>query len=284
MINKILVFYDNSLLYNSNNTFLFFFIFFALILFLFAVSFVKFVRSFRSVIAEIRQQSTTRSHKKRPYIKMLLKQTTLMGKAFSRWIDITEQRVMSRIHAIVTVVAREIFIPMIIIFTISAFLGVLLTPVAFAQKLPVTTYQFLWPGILPDHPLYKLKVLRNKIIYNIIYRPVKRVEFDLLMADKTLYASKLLMDQGKWELAKETALKGENYFSMLVADYARVKQRDEIIPGTLRTRIDQAYEAHQQLIDYLGQKARGSDKKTYQDIDFFSDENYRVLQNLDNPQ
>lgn len=283
MINDMLNFYDNSLLYNPNNTFLFFFIFFALILLLFAVSLVKFARLLRLALAEIRHVSL-RTHKKRPYMKILLKHSIFIAKASSHWIDIIEQKVMRRIHKIVAAIAREVFISVIMIFIISAFFGVLLTPVAFAQKLPVTTYQFPWPGILPDHPLYKLKVLRNKIIAKIIYSPMKRVEFDLLMADKTLYASKLLMDQGKWELAKETALKGENYFSILVADYARVKQRNEVIPGQLRARIDQAYEAHQQLIDYLVQKAPEADKKTYQDIDFFSDENYRVLQNIDNPQ
>ena len=112
---------------------------------------------------------------------------------------------------------------------------------------------------------------------------MKRVEFDLLMADKTLYASKLLMDKGEGDLAKETALKGENYFSILVADYARAKQKNEILPDELRIHIARAYQAHQQLIDYLKQKASEADKKTYQDIDFFSDVNYQVFQNLQNP-
>lgn len=281
MINDIFVFYDNSLLYNPNITFLFFFVLFVFFLFLFFRGLLFFARSLQLVITEVRQIHIVlpyrkHPHKKRPYISLLLKNTIFMVKVLSRWVDITEQRVVKRIRKIVDAIAREVLIPMIIIL--------LLTPVVFAQTPLVTAYQFPWPGMLPDHPLYKLKVLRNKIIANIIYSPVKKVEFDLLMADKTLYAGKLLLEKGQGELAKETALKGENYFSILVADYARAKQRNEVIPWQLRVRIVRAYEAHQQLIDYLGQKAPEADKKTYRDIDFFSDENYRVLQNLDNPQ
>lgn len=310
MINKILVFYDNSLLYSPNSTFLFFFILFAFLLFLFFRCLRFFARSLRSMATIVRQIYTKGSflnnlsyylglrpfgkyrlvppfmahlqRKKRKKIR--IKQFILLGRKYLRVLDNIEKKVLNRIHKIFDAVAREVLIPVIVIFFISVFSGILSRPVVFAQKPSVTAYQFPWPGILPDHPFYKLKVLRNKIIYNIIYSPVKRVEFDLLMADKMLYASKLLLDKGEGDLAKETALKGENYFSILVADYARVKQRNEIISGKLRTRIDQAYEAHQQLIDYLGQKAPEADKKTYQDIDFFSDENYRVLQNIDNPQ
>ncbi len=37
------------------------------------------------------------------------------------------------------------------------------TPVQEATQM-IVKYDLAFPGILPDHPLYKLKVLRNKII------------------------------------------------------------------------------------------------------------------------
>lgn len=288
MINDILIFYDNSLLYSPNSTFVFFFLFFFVLIVFFLFLFFRYLRillrSLRSAKAIVKQIYTVRPHKKLSHKKLafknillkLLKQFILLVRQFLRVIDAMERKTLKRIHKIVNAIAREVLIPVIIIL--------LFTPVVFAQTPPAAAYQFPWPGILPDHPLYKLKVLRNKIIAKIIYSPAKRVEFDLLMADKTLYASKLLLDKGQGELAKETALKGENYFSILVEDYARAKQKSEKIPWQLRAHIDRAYEAHQQLISYLRQKSAEADKKTYQDIDFFSDENYRVLQNLDNPQ
>lgn len=278
MINNIFLFYDNSLLYNPNTTFLFFFVLFAFFVFLFFISLQLFVRLLRSAVVIVRQMRIVRPHKKHPYKNVLSRQFVFLVRELLRVIDVIERKALNRIHKILDAIVREVLIPVIIIF-------IFLTPTVFAQKPFTTAYQFPWPGILPDRIyLYKLKVLRNKIIANIIYSPVKRVEFDLLMADKTLYASKLLMDKGQGDLAKETALKGENYFSILVSDYARAKQRNEVIPGQLRARIARAYEAHQHLIAYLEQKAPETDKKTYWDIDFFSDENYRVLENLQNPQ
>lgn len=37
-------------------------------------------------------------------------------------------------------------------------------------------YKLTWPGILPDQPLYKLKVLRDKIISKLIFDPIKKIE------------------------------------------------------------------------------------------------------------
>lgn len=142
------------------------------------------------------------------------------------------------------------------------------------------TYNYPWPGILPDQKvLYKLKVLRNKVISKIIYSDVKRVEFDLLMADKTLYSAKLLMEKGNTELAKDTALKGENYFSILVSDYNNVSRQ---IPVWLDGKIDLAYLAHQILIQELFDKAPEKDKNVYKEIDYFSNVNYAFIQKIRN--
>lgn len=133
------------------------------------------------------------------------------------------------------------------------------------------SYAFPWPGVLPDRPiLYKIKVFRNKLILKMLSRPVSRIEFELLMADKTLYAAKLLLEKGKTALAKETALKGENYMSMLVSEYSKVAN----VPLRLEEKIDQAYPAHQDLIARLGEN--------YKDVDYFSKTNYTLIQKIRN--
>ncbi len=175
------------------------------------------------------------------------------------------------------------------LFLIFCLLFIVISPASAAEnkvnsKTPMSEaridYQFPWPGILPDHPLYKLKVARNKLIYKIIYNPMKRVEFDLLMADKTLYASKLLLEKGQGELAKETALKGENYFSVLVSDYGTVLAKKQKLPFNLYQKIDKAYQAHQQLIKYLRENATEEDKATYDQVDYFSKSNYQSFLEL----
>ena len=167
------------------------------------------------------------------------------------------------------------------------FAGVILTIClmyfVFAPKALAAEYSLAWPGILPDNILlYKLKVLRNKIIYRIIINPVKKVEFDLLMADKTIYASKLLVDKGEIVLAKDTALKGENYYSMLVQDYNNALLAGKKIPQDLDRKITLAVMKHQEVFKNLESKVTGEDKKTFQIVDNFSKINYQFIAGLRN--
>lgn len=156
----------------------------------------------------------------------------------------------------------------------------ILTPSAFSKS---TDYTLLWPGILPDNKLYKLKILRNKIIEKIIISPVKKVEFDLLMADKTIYASKLLADKGKIALAKDTALKGENYYSMLVQNYNHALLKGKKIPFSLDQKITLAAIKHQEIFRELENKVNSDDKKTFQIVGYFSRINYQFIIGLRSP-
>lgn len=144
-------------------------------------------------------------------------------------------------------------------------------------------YKLEWPGILPDNPLYKVKVLRNKIIYKLIYSPIKRVEFDLLMANKTLYASQLLFNKGEIDLAKETALKGENYMSLLVSDNVVVLSKKQHIPEVLDRKIKSAFIAHRKLLDDLISKSTGEDKKIFTQVQYFLKVNKEAYENPKRP-
>lgn len=89
-------------------------------------------------------------------------------------------------------------------------------PLALAQEtLPLgpqpsptpNEYNLPYPGILPDHPLYLIKQLRDQILLNLIASPVKKTEFHILLADKYLAMSTLLLDKNKPDLAVETVKK-----------------------------------------------------------------------------
>lgn len=144
-------------------------------------------------------------------------------------------------------------------------------------------YKLAWPGILPDNKLYKLKVLRNKIIEKMIINPVKKVEFDLLMADKTIYASQLLVNKGEIELAKETALKGENYYSILVQDYNNALLSGKKIPRDLDQRITKAALKHQEVFKEIEKKVSGADKEAFQAAHNFSIINFNFIEGLRHP-
>lgn len=138
-------------------------------------------------------------------------------------------------------------------------------------------YTFPSPGMMPDSKLYKLKVLRNKIVEKLIIGFVKKIEFDLLMADKTIYASKLLMEKRKVDLSKETALKGENYYSMLVQNYNMALLSHEQIPSWLDRKITLAAIKHQKVFKQLEDTVTGENKKTFQIVSKFSKINYDFI-------
>lgn len=125
-----------------------------------------------------------------------------------------------------------IFMKFIIVFIVF-FFSLFTVPVVFAQfdeviSLDATDsaviapqkkveYELAYPGILPDHPLYFLKASRDRLVSFLINDTAKRAEFDLLTADKRIYAGIFLINKGKDELAVSTISKGNNYFEEAIA-------------------------------------------------------------------
>lgn len=167
-----------------------------------------------------------------------------------------------------------------VLFCISSFF-VFSNPVFASGK--VVSYNLAWPGILPDSPFYKVKVFRNKILEKMIISPVKKVEFDLLMADKTILASKLLLDKGEVSLAKETVLKGENYYSQLVQDYNKTLLQGYQIPHDLDKKITLAAKKHQEVFKEMEDKVGHKDRETFQIVTKFSKINYEFIKGLRTP-
>ena len=91
---------------------------------------------------------------------------------------------------------------------------ILMFTYACAQEArPITTpepknqqveYALPYPGILPDHPLYFLKNVRDWLLKIFISQPVRKTEFEMLLSDKSLNMAIFLADQGKKDLALKT--------------------------------------------------------------------------------
>src|SRR3989344_8190118 len=144
---------------------------------------------------------------------------------------------------------------------------------AFAQEISPTPqpspsptpvkYNLPYPGMLPDSPFYKLKVLRDKIMLVLIQDPMKKVEFHLLLADKRISMSKSLVGKGKIELAKETALKGENEYTLITFLLKDVEKK----PGKqLFDRLQNAALKHQEVLNEIVTEVSEKDKKTFETV------------------
>jgi hypothetical protein len=117
-------------------------------------------------------------------------------------------------------------------------------------------YNLPYTGILPDNPLYFLKALRDNILNLFITDPVKKANYDLLMADKRVGAASALIDKGKVDLAITTLSKSGNYFYLAIQQAARAKKQGEKTNEIL-SKLLTASLKHQQVIFQMEEKTRG---------------------------
>ena len=156
-------------------------------------------------------------------------------------------------------------------------------PHAFGQEsLPTPSptpikYDLPHPGMLPDSPFYKLKVLRDKVMLVLIQDTNKKAEYHLLLADKRIHMAKLLVDKGNVELAKETALKGENEITNLVN---LLKDKREKPSKELFDRVETASMKHQEVLGEIAKKVGDKDKETFETVIYFSKVNLEELRKI----
>ncbi len=121
-------------------------------------------------------------------------------------------------------------------------------------------YLLAYPGILPDHPLYKLKALRDAILEFIISDPLKKTEFYILQADKRLGMGMALINEQKSQLAETTVSKGTKYLIKAVDQIALYAKNGTPTPGYLVDRITKSLQKQEEVITELITKAQDSDK------------------------
>lgn len=86
------------------------------------------------------------------------------------------------------------------------------TPTPMVTPTPtLVDYYLPYPGILPDHFLYPLKMVRDRILLFLTVDSLKKADLLLLFADKRLGAGRALVEGGKIDLGVSTLTKAEKY-------------------------------------------------------------------------
>jgi hypothetical protein len=137
---------------------------------------------------------------------------------------------------------------------------------SFAQGTPSAQilnaqYELPYTGILPDNPLYFLKAIRDNFLGLMISDPLKKAEYDLLMADKRLGGAQALLSKDKDDLAITTLSKSGNYFYQAIQQIKNAKQQGEDVNGTILKLITASMK-HQQVIFQMIQQADNNSKNT----------------------
>lgn len=124
---------------------------------------------------------------------------------------------------------------------------------------PTVDYYLAYPGILPDHPLYFLKMIRDRIWLFLTTDVVKKAELYLLFADKRLGASQALIEGNKHDLGVSTATKAEKYLELAIGQAERAKQAGRDTAAFYET-LSKATRKHEEVllgvIDKVPQEAR----------------------------
>lgn len=136
------------------------------------------------------------------------------------------------------------------------------TPSGIAQKEKID-YFLVYPGILPDHFLYPVKMIRDRIWLWLTVEPKKKAELMLLFADKRLGAGKALIEGNKVDLGVSTLTKGEKYLQRAVAEIIKKDKEDSRI---LLEKLSLAALKHEEVLLELQEKVSGEAKGTLETI------------------
>lgn len=86
-------------------------------------------------------------------------------------------------------------------------------------------YELVYPGILPGHKLWQIKVLRDKVWLFVTTDHAKRADLLILFADKRINASYMLLKDKNAGAAVPTALKAEKYLEEAVMEERLARER-----------------------------------------------------------
>ena len=123
-------------------------------------------------------------------------------------------------------------------------------------------YPLTWPGLLPDHFLYPIKMVRDRLLLFFTTNPLKKAELLLKLADKRVWAAKMLLDKEKEELASTTATKAERYLER-AHDQAKLAQENGQDVSAFFEKLSLASRKHEEVLVEAGEKATGSAREAF---------------------
>lgn len=140
-------------------------------------------------------------------------------------------------------------------------------------------YDLAYPGILPDNPLYKLKLVRDRITGFLITDPKRKVEFYLLQTDKGILATAMLIDKKNVPLAEKTVLRAEHNFTLLNDEFPRMPKKPD---NALFTKLKTASLKHQEVLSSLIKRLPENQQKTFKQVLEFSKRNLAQTEKYQN--
>lgn len=120
-------------------------------------------------------------------------------------------------------------------------------------------YYLPWSGRLPDHPLYWLKMVRDRVQLWLTTNSLAKAEKLLLYADKRLGAGWALIDGNKPSLGVTTLTKAEKYLEQAIIESQKLKDNEGA--AGFREKLSLAIKKHREVLEMLAEKTTGSENQ-----------------------
>lgn len=116
-------------------------------------------------------------------------------------------------------------------------------------------YILPYPGILPTHPMYFFKTLRDRIIEMLIADPLSKGEFYILQADKKLNMGVSLKNLSKTSEAKTAFAESLASRIQAINFLEAYKKAGSTIPGHIIEKINLSIDKHAEVLRMAGESA-----------------------------
>ena len=126
-----------------------------------------------------------------------------------------------------------------------------------APSVVAVEYVLPYPGILPTHPLYFLKMMRDQIVEALISDPVKRSDFYITQADKKLSMALALSDAKKTKEMIRALNDAEMLRQKSIKQLEDLRVAKQEIPGYISDQLTRSLVKHIEVVTQLKQDKVG---------------------------
>ena len=112
-------------------------------------------------------------------------------------------------------------------------------------------YNLPYPGILPDHPLFIIKRVRDKVLEFTTRDNSKKAELYLLLSDKRAAMAMEMMKKGKDKLAVISLKQSEEYFSKIPSSIEIAKKQGASATSDFILRLKLSNAKHKEVGETL---------------------------------
>ncbi len=130
----------------------------------------------------------------------------------------------------------------------------------------VVVYQLPYPGLLPGHPLYFLKVMRDNILLFTTRDNFKKAKLYLHLSDKNIATAVSLINEGKEQVAIDQLQLGERRFLMIPPTLQELKSQGGEYSSDFIIDLNQSNQKHREIITQVIGKVTQSDINILNDL------------------